>query len=99
MPATMRQLAPVQICTWFGLFCMWLYFPVAVARNVFGAPDETSPLYREGVEWAGICFAMYSAVCFAFSFVLPRIAQRAGAQGHPRAVPGCGRRRACSPWR
>ncbi len=71
MPATMRQLALVQICTWFGLFCMWLYFPVAVARNVFGAPDETSPLYREGVEWAGLCFAMYSAVCFAFSFVLP----------------------------
>jgi maltose/moltooligosaccharide transporter len=78
MPAAMRQLAPVQICTWFGLFCMWLYFPVAVARNVMGAPDETSPLYREGVEWAGLCFAMYSAVCFAFSFVLPRIARALG---------------------
>ncbi len=38
MPATMRQLALVQICTWLGLFCMWLYFPVAVAHNVFGAP-------------------------------------------------------------
>jgi maltose/moltooligosaccharide transporter len=74
----MRQLALVQVCTWFGLFCMWLYFPVAVARNVFGAPDETSPLYREGVEWGGICFAMYSAVCFAFSFVLPRLARRLG---------------------
>jgi len=78
MPATMRQLAPVQISTWFGLFCMWLYFPVAVARNVVGAPDETSPLYREGVEWAGLCFAMYSAVCFLFSFALPRIAQALG---------------------
>ena len=78
MPTAMRQLAPVQICTWFGLFCMWLYFPVAVARNVVGAPDEASPLYREGVEWAGLCFAMYSAVCFAFSFVLPRIAHALG---------------------
>jgi maltose/moltooligosaccharide transporter len=74
----MRQLALVQVCTWFGLFCMWLYFPVAVARNVFGAPDEASPLYREGVEWGGICFAMYSAVCFAFSFVLPRLARGLG---------------------
>jgi len=74
----MRQLALVQVCTWFGLFCMWLYFGVAVARNVFGAPDETSPLYRQGVEWGGICFAMYSAVCFAFSFLLPRIAARLG---------------------
>jgi len=78
MPAAMRQLAPVQICTWFGLFCMWLYFPVAVARNVMGAPDESSRLYREGVEWAGLCFAMYSAVCFGFSFALPKIARALG---------------------
>ncbi|MDX2150986.1 MAG: MFS transporter [Bryobacteraceae bacterium] len=78
MPVTMRQLAPVQICTWLGLFCMWLYFPVAVARNVFGAPDTTSPLYAEGVAWGGVCFAMYSAVCFAFSFVLPDVARRLG---------------------
>jgi len=78
MPRAMRQLAFVQVCTWFGLFCMWLYFPVAVARNVFGAPDETSPLYRAGVEWGGLCFATYSAVCFAFSFVLPRLAHALG---------------------
>jgi maltose/moltooligosaccharide transporter len=78
MPATMRQLALVQIATWLGLFCMWLYFPVAVARHVLGAPDETSPLYREGVEWGGVCFATYSAVCFAFSFVLPALARRLG---------------------
>lgn len=78
MPRTMRQLALVQMCTWLGLFCMWLYFPVAVARNVFGAPDETSPVYTEGVAWAGICFAVYSAVTFAYSFPLPRIADRLG---------------------
>jgi maltose/moltooligosaccharide transporter len=78
MPTTMRQLAWVQICTWLGLFCMWLYFPVAVARNVFGAPNETAPLYTRGVEWAGICFATYSAICFGFSFVLPAIAGKIG---------------------
>ena len=78
MPVTMRQLSLVQIATWLGLFCMWLYFPVAVARNVFGAPDETSPLYREGVEWAGVCFAAYSAVCFGFSFMLPKLAGAIG---------------------
>ena len=75
MPQTMKQLAWVQICTWLGLFCMWLYFPVAVARNVYGAPDESSLIYTQGIEWAGICFAMYSAVCFAFSFVLPMLAR------------------------
>jgi maltose/moltooligosaccharide transporter len=74
MPSTMRQLSFVQVATWLGLFCMWLYFPVAVARSVFGAPDERSPLYSAGVEWGGICFALYSAVCFGFSFALPRLA-------------------------
>ena len=48
MPRVMRQLAWVQICTWMGLYCMWLYFPVAVARNVFGAADTNSPLYTSG---------------------------------------------------
>jgi len=80
MPVVMRKLAWVQVFTWLGLFCMWLYFPVAVARNVFGAPGETSPLYQEGVEWAGICFAMYSLVCFAYAFLLPVIARKIGMQ-------------------
>jgi len=78
MPKTMRQLAPVQVLTWLGLFCMWLYFPVAVARNVFAAPDTASPLYSAGIEWGGICFGLYSAVCFVFSFFLPPIARALG---------------------
>jgi maltose/moltooligosaccharide transporter len=81
MPDTMRQLAWVQISTWLGFFCMWLYFPVAVATNVFGAPDPTSPLYQRGVEWAGICFGAYSAVCFGFAFFLPPIAKKRGRKG------------------
>jgi maltose/moltooligosaccharide transporter len=90
MPATMRQLAWVQVCTWFGLFCMWLYFPVAVARNVFGAPNESSPLYQAGVEWGGLCFAMYSAVCFVFSFFLPAVAARLGRRNTHTLCLLCG---------
>ena len=30
MPSTMKQLAFVQLSTWLGLFCMWLYFTPAV---------------------------------------------------------------------
>jgi maltose/moltooligosaccharide transporter len=78
MPEAMRRLGPVQLCTWLGLFCMWLYFPVAVAHNVFGASGPGTPEYARGVEWGGVCFAAYSAVCFAFSFVLPKIALRVG---------------------
>ncbi|MGE5365050.1 MAG: MFS transporter [Bacteroidota bacterium] len=74
MPKTMRQLALVQFFSWLGLFCMWLYFPVAVARNVMGAPDEQSLLYREGIEWAGMCFAMYSLVTFIVAPLIPKLA-------------------------
>jgi maltose/moltooligosaccharide transporter len=77
MPQTMRRLASVQIFTWLGLFCMWLYFGVAVARNIFGGTPGTAA-YAQGIVWGGNCFAMYSAVCFAFSFVLPAVAERLG---------------------
>jgi maltose/moltooligosaccharide transporter len=90
MPLTMRQLAPVQLLTWLGLFCMWLYFPVAVARNVFGAPDQNSPVYTRGVEWAGICFGVYSAVCFLFSFILPRLARALGRKNTHSLCLTCG---------
>jgi hypothetical protein len=53
MPHTMQQLAWVQITTWLGLFCMWLYFPVAVPRNVFGATDPQTELYTQGATWVG----------------------------------------------
>jgi maltose/moltooligosaccharide transporter len=76
MPPTMRQLGPVQFLTWLGLFCMWLYFSVTVAHNVFGASDPSSPAYKDGVEWAGVCFGVYSAVCAIFSVWLPKIARK-----------------------
>lgn len=78
MPQVMRQLAVVQFFTWLGLFCMWLFFGVAVARNVLGAPSETSPLYQEGTEWGGVCFSFYSLVTFLFAFALPSLAERLG---------------------
>jgi maltose/moltooligosaccharide transporter len=90
MPTVMRQLAWVQLLTWLGLFCMWLYFPVAVAHNVFGAADQSSAQFTHGVEWAGICFGMYSAVCFVFSFSLPSIARRLGRKNTHSLCLTCG---------
>ncbi|MBX9693155.1 MAG: MFS transporter, partial [Cyanobacteria bacterium] len=75
MPKTMKQLAWVQIFTWLGLFCMFMYFNLAVAYHVFAAPDSKSVLFDQGVEWAGRCFAIYNAVCFLVAFILPRLAQ------------------------
>ncbi|HET9528728.1 MAG TPA: MFS transporter, partial [Blastocatellia bacterium] len=74
MPETMKQLAVVQVFTWLGLFCMWMFFGLTTARHVFGATDERSTLFDRGIEWGGICFAVYSATCFVVAFALPRLA-------------------------
>ena len=75
MPPTMKQLAVVQFFTWFALPCMWQFFGIAIARHVFGAPDERSPLFAEGTEWGGLCFAVYNVVCFVIAFMLPSLAK------------------------
>ena len=74
MPTPMRQLAWVQGFSWLGMYCVFLYFPPAIAHTLFGAADSQSPLYSEGIEWAGICIATYNAICFGVSFLLPRLA-------------------------
>jgi maltose/moltooligosaccharide transporter len=76
MPTTMKQLAVVQFFTWFALPCMWQFFGIAVARHVFQAPSETSPLFAEGTEWGGLCFAAYNVVCFLVAFLLPWLARK-----------------------
>jgi len=81
MPTTMRQLAVVQFFTWFALPCMWQFFGLAVARHVFLAPDEKSPLFANGTEWGGLCFAIYNVVCFAIAFLLPWLAKVTSRKG------------------
>jgi maltose/moltooligosaccharide transporter len=75
MPKTMRQLAAVQIFTWLGLFCMWLFFGLTTARHVFGATNPKSDLYNAGIEWGGVCFSVYSIVCFIVAFAIPSLAK------------------------
>jgi maltose/moltooligosaccharide transporter len=78
MPATMRQLALVQIFTWLGLFCMWMFFGLTCSYYIYQAPDTHSELFDRGTEWAGWCFAIYSIVCFLTAFALPKVAAKIG---------------------
>lgn len=75
MPPVMRRLAVVQFFTWLGLFCMWIYFTPAIAREVFGGVPG-SPEYQKGVEWGGLCFATYNGVAFVIAFGLVFLASR-----------------------
>ncbi|MFQ3589420.1 MAG: MFS transporter [Chloracidobacterium sp.] len=90
MPTVMTRLAVVQVLTWLGLFCMWLFFGPAIARSVFGATDPAAPAYDEGINWGGICFATYSVVCFIVAFALPRLAARYGCGMVHAASLTCG---------
>jgi maltose/moltooligosaccharide transporter len=81
MPRTMRQLAVLQFLTWLALFCMFLYFAVAVVHNVFGAQSTNEAAYTQGIIWAGYCSGVYNTVCFLVSPVLPGVAKRIGRRG------------------
>ncbi|MGB3296362.1 MAG: MFS transporter [Phormidesmis sp.] len=76
MPPLMRQLAWVQCFSWLGMFCVFLYFPPAIAHNIFHAIEQDTTLYAAGIEWAGLCMALYNLVCCGFSFALPALARR-----------------------
>jgi maltose/moltooligosaccharide transporter len=90
MPATMKQLAVVQLFTWLGLFCMWLFFVPTVARHVFGATDPKSELYTSGIEWGGFTFAFYSITCFAVAFALPGLARATSRKATHALALACG---------
>jgi maltose/moltooligosaccharide transporter len=90
MPDVMRRLAVVQFATWTGLFFMWLYFGVAMAKFVFGSSDPNSTAYAKGVEWGGLCFALYSIVCFAASFFITPISNLVGRKATHSVALVCG---------
>jgi maltose/moltooligosaccharide transporter len=74
MPVTMRQLAAVQLFTWLGLFCMWLFFGLMTSYHIFGATSPQDARFPLGGEWGGNCFAVYSIMTFVVAFALPKIA-------------------------
>jgi maltose/moltooligosaccharide transporter len=76
MPKTMVQLSFVQFFSWFALFAMWIYTTSAVTSHVYGTDDPTSPLYNEGADWVGICFAIYNGIAALVAFFLPILAKR-----------------------
>ncbi len=75
MPKTMRQLAIVQLFSWFPLFLMWVYSTPAIAQHYWNTPigDATSPAFNEAGNWVGICFAVYSLVAALFSVAMPSL--------------------------
>lgn len=90
MPKTMMRIGLVQLMSFLGLFCMWLYFGVAVAHNIFGSVESDSAAYRAGIEWAGVCAGCYNLVCFITSFALPGLTRAFGRKYTHMLCLSCG---------
>ena len=80
MPVRMKQLAAVQFFTWMALFAMWIFFSVAVARNILGATETTSALYQQGIDLANECFAVYNFTAFIAAMVFLWLGRKMSAK-------------------
>ena len=83
MPKAMKQLALVQLFSWFPLFLLWVYSTTAISQHYYGVPVdfnaelETNPAIRQAFDeagnWVGICFAVYSLVAAIYSMLMPKL--------------------------
>lgn len=73
IPPTMKQLALVQLFSWFPLFLMWVYSTPAIAQHYWhtAIDDSSSAAYNEAGNWVGICFAGYNLFAALFSLAIP----------------------------
>ena len=91
MPPVMKRLALVQFFTWMGLFCMWIYYTVAVAHNVFGATDPHSDLYDQGIRWGTHTMMIKGVVTPLFALCIPLLVKKIGnVYTHTMALFICG---------
>ena len=79
MPEVMKKLAWVQFFTWMGLFCMWMFYTIAVAKYVFGAADPNSALYDEGIRWGAHTMVIKGIATPLFALCIPFFVKKLGA--------------------
>ena len=80
MPRVMKQLALVQMFSWFALFAMWIYTTAAVTSYHFGSTHVTSQAYNDGPNWVGVLFASYNGFAAIAALFIPFLARRLGCR-------------------
>lgn len=79
MPSVMKKLALVQFFTWMGLYCMWIFYTVAVAKYVFGATDPHSAVYDAGIRWGAYTLMVKGMATPIFALCIPFLVKKIGA--------------------
>ncbi len=80
MPATMRQMAPMQFFQWYAMFCYWIYIAPALALTLFNTKDPNSAGFREAGLVTGQVGAFYNFIAFVAAFAMVPITRRIGAK-------------------
>jgi maltose/moltooligosaccharide transporter len=60
MPTAMKQIALVQLFTWFALFAMWSNATPAITSHVFHTTDTTSSAYNDGADYINWCWVLFN---------------------------------------
>ncbi len=99
MPSAMKRLAVIQFFTWMGLFCMWIYYSIAVAQDVFGAVNPHTALYEHGIRWAARTMMVKGVAAPVFALCLPFLVRYIGrAYTHGLSLLLCGLGLFAIPW-
>jgi maltose/moltooligosaccharide transporter len=78
MPLTMKQLAPVKLFQWYGMFCYWQYIVLSLSTTLFGTTEQTSEGFREAGLINGQIGAFYNFLAFIGAFALIPITKKIG---------------------
>lgn len=73
MPWDIKKLCIMHSFTWFGLQCLFIFFSLYVAHNLFGTHDANSATYQQAIQKASICYAALNMVCFLFSPMIGKL--------------------------
>lgn len=98
MPKIMREVSYVNFFSWAALFCMFMYFSLAIAQNIFGLPDEVNVakstiyggLMEQGVALWGLCYALYTLIGLIYALFIPRLAKKLSRKGAHSFALFCG---------
>ncbi|MFD1470024.1 MFS transporter [Hymenobacter caeli] len=80
MPRPMRQMAPMMLFSWYGIFCYWQYITLCLARTVYHTADAHSAGFAAAQLLTGRVNGTYNIVTFCSAFALAALARRLGAR-------------------
>ncbi|KAF6004041.1 hypothetical protein F1559_000600 [Cyanidiococcus yangmingshanensis] len=83
-PTTFWRVFLIQLGTWYGWFCLFVFGSSWFGVNVFGG-DPYAPVkslarerYDNGVRYANMALAIQSVVAFVYAAIMPRLQFRLG---------------------